>query len=82
MDDSEEALDEAIAQMRSREQFADFLSLLLQDYDENLECWNNQDLRSFIQALAAFAATDGEHRQPAWQTFAEMLCTARAYMVD
>jgi hypothetical protein len=88
MDDIEEALESAMARMRSRAEFAEFLSLFLEDYDDNLEFWNNQDLRSFIAALKALAeatehtAEDVDNSPPRWRVFAEMLCAARAYMVD
>lgn len=90
MDEIERQIEKTVEGLATREQFADLLELLARDYDENLFAWNNQDLRSFLRALAVYARGEGgyfrefvtQDTEPTWALFADMLCAARAYIVD
>lgn len=90
MDDIEHQIERSIAELATREQLADLLELLVKDYDENHFAWNNQDLRSYLVALCAYARGEGGYfgemassgDKPSWLGFADMLCAARAFVVD
>ncbi len=87
MDFLEQKIEETIKTMESKEDFCSFLNLLVLDYDENQEFWQNQDLQSFLIALRDYSAGEGgylddpamDNRVSRWSTFAEMLCAARAF---
>ena len=85
MDDIDNIIDNSISEMNSRSEFGDFVELLLQDYNENLEFWNNQDLYSFLNGLRQYArapesVSEGiDPERPSWQVFADMLSVARSY---
>jgi hypothetical protein len=86
MDRIEDELEAALANLKSREDFARFLSLLLDDCDNNLEFWMNQDLHSFLTGLKDYAETteavldEFDSRQATWRSFADLLLTARSYI--
>lgn len=87
MEDVEDRIEKAAATMNSREDFVAFLGLLLEDCNENLEFWNNQDLQSFLIALRTYAQGSGAPYQvdpakPSWRLFADMLSVARAYDLE
>jgi hypothetical protein len=75
--------------MESKEDFIEFLNVLLKDYEEDGEFWQNQDLQSFLAGMAGYAAAPGGYCQnagvhvdpskPTWRLFAEILCGARAF---
>lgn len=73
--------------MSDKDGFCSFLNLLVSDYENNHEFWQNQDLQSFLTALRDYAAGDGgymdeitiDNKEPSWANFAEMLAAARAF---
>jgi hypothetical protein len=79
---------EAVDRIHSREAFASFARSLAQDVRERPDTWENADLPSFLEAIAAwteamhgFYANRGEPlpEQPDWRTFAQILAAARIY---
>jgi hypothetical protein len=75
--------------VRTKEEFIVFLSALSDDFRANPEAWENNNLSSFIEALATYAQDiDGYYKNfnlpvdasiPSWRVFAEILCGARVY---
>ena len=74
--------------IRTREELVDFLREFHTDYRENSGSWENKDLSSFLEALAAWAEdmeryylNRGESvpNTPEWRTFASLLIAAKMY---
>lgn len=88
MDDIEDSLQKSIASMNGRDDFAHFMTIIISDYEENAQWWNNQDLYSFICALAKYSSapapeqTDIDAEQPSWRLFADMIAAARSFMLE
>ncbi len=81
-------LAEQVKIVRTREDFIAFLTELCKDYRENGKSWENDNLGSFLEALAAWTADmDGYYvnkgkpvpKTPEWKTLAEMLVAAKFY---
>ena len=78
--------DEAI---HSRQQLIDHLFRLMDDFDGVGDQWQNRDLYTFLQAMAAWLDDcDGYYQnaglavnvdRPSWQLFADALSAAAAY---
>lgn len=74
--------------IRTREDFAGFVTVLRGELSKNPERWENVDLESFLEALSA-AAIDikGSYKnmglpppnEPSWKIFAELLAMASTY---
>lgn len=94
MNSIESEIELAVSRMTTKGDFCHFLDLLLQDYDSNLEFWQNQDLRSFLAGLKGYADGEGGYLEVSalveetapydpekahWATFADMLAAARAF---
>ena len=75
--------------VQTYEEFQNFLALLAEDYKANGKEWENAEVGSFLEALAAYSKDiDGYYKNtnqqvdlsvPSWRVFAEMLCGARVY---
>jgi hypothetical protein len=75
--------------VQSRQQFIGHLFRLMDDFDGAGNHWQNQDIYTFLQAMAAWLDDcDGFYRncgkpidvdQPSWQLFADMLSAAAVY---
>jgi hypothetical protein len=68
----------------SRDDFADFLQAVLQDYEGGGRTeWENGTLDRFLDALAAVSwarsAGGGDEETPTWKVFAEMIVAAAGY---
>ena len=73
----------------SRDQLVGHVFELLDDHDAIGDQWENQDIYSFLQAMAAWLNDcDGYYRKagqridvekPSWQIFADMLSAAAHY---
>jgi hypothetical protein len=72
----------------SREEFVALVRALVEDLRTQREEWENDDLESYLEALAAWTADlDGYCRsaerplpeQPDWKLLGEMLLAARVY---
>jgi hypothetical protein len=81
-------LEENVHQIRSREDFTDFLGVLLADFKKNPNDWENRDLDSFLKALKAWVEDmDGYFQnlgetvpaQPSWKTLGQILLAAKVY---
>jgi hypothetical protein len=79
---------EQVDTIRTREDLVAFLREFHKDYRENSGSWENQDLSSFLRALAAWAGdmegyylNRGESvpKTPEWRTFASLLIAAKMY---
>jgi hypothetical protein len=80
--------DDWAGQIRSRSDFAALVDALVDDFRRNAGQWENPDLASFLEALAAWVKDmDGYYKNrgeavpehPAWDTFARILLAARVY---
>ena len=75
-------------QVQSRGDFVAFVRELVRDHADHPEQWENGELTSFLEAMAAWVSDmDGYYmnrgevppEQPAWRTFAEILMAASVY---
>jgi hypothetical protein len=72
--------------VRSREDFADFISAVLADFRSGGEFeWENGTLERFLDGLAAFAYArvvdepERDQEQASWQLFGKIIRTATGY---
>jgi hypothetical protein len=75
--------------VNSRQSFARFLELLLKDYHENSDQWENNTLDRFLEAMSAYAndiqgyyENTGQNvnaDSASWQVFADIFRGARVY---
>jgi hypothetical protein len=81
-------LNELAQQVHSREDLAAFIRALLCQLREKPEDWENQDLASFLEAMAAWIEDmegyykgrgEAVPKQPTWKTIAQILLAARVY---
>jgi len=81
-------LSEKIDTIKSREQFVEFVELLLRDLKKNPQEWENQSLDSFLEALSRWTEDmDGYYQNMQkpyppninWRVFAQMLMAAKIY---
>ena len=81
-------LNELVKQIDSRDAFVTFLQALRRDFQQRPEQWENRDLATFLNAMAAWAEDmDGYYHnlgecvpaQPTWKTLGQMLLAARIY---
>lgn len=79
---------EQVDTIRSREDFIRFTRALVRDLDQAPHEWENNDLRSFLEAMAAWTeAMDGWYRNvgetmpvtPSWKTLGQILAAAKVY---
>ena len=81
-------LTEMVDQIDSREALVAFLRTLCHDWQQRPAEWENRDLASFLEAMAAWVAdmdgyfqNQGERvpEQPTWKTLGQILLAARVY---
>jgi hypothetical protein len=81
-------LNELVQQVHSRADFIKFLGALRDHLERKPEEWENRDLASFLNALAAWVEDmDGYYQnlgesvpdQPSWKTMGQILLAARVY---
>lgn len=81
-------LNEESNAIRSRDDFVHFVKALLRDFEENPSGWENHDLGSFLDAVAAWTEDmDGyfENRgeptpqQPDWRLLGQIMLAAKYY---
>jgi hypothetical protein len=79
---------ETAAKTESRSDFVAFVRALRRSFEEDPAQWENQDLSSYLDALAAwvedmdgyFQGTEQEPPdRPSWKLLAQMLAAARVY---
>jgi hypothetical protein len=82
------ALHSSLERIETREDLAKFIEELRLDYDRDPDRWENADLPSFLEALAAwtedmpaFFANRGQDiaEVPIWRLIATMLFAATSY---
>jgi len=76
--EEENELNQIVQEIKSREDFEFFLEKLVTDYNKNKKDWQNDTLRSYLEALHGFNYNSDKDR-PSWKAFAEMLLAARLY---
>lgn len=72
------------SEVNSRDDFADFLQAVLQDYEDTGRTeWENGTLDRLLDALTAFSSArvngQGDQESPSWKLFAEMIVAATGY---
>ncbi|GAB2876299.1 hypothetical protein ACCI51_13695 [Microbulbifer echini] len=81
-------LDESLQKIGSKSDFSEFVMDILDDYKENASNWENTDLESFLEAMAAWSKDmDGYYinlgrdvpQDVPWKIFAEIIYAARIY---
>jgi len=82
-------IEDFVEATESREDFEKFLSLLLADFEDEGESWENTGLDQFLEALHAYSgALESYYRnkgqmvdleRPTWKVFADLLLAARVY---
>ena len=79
---------DAVASVKTRQDLGRFIRALAKELDNPDEAWENQDLYSFLEAMAAWVDDmDGYYlnkgeaipRDPSWGTIAQILLAATAY---
>lgn len=79
---------ENLEQIESHKDLSRFVEKLHLDYLNNPDSWENSDLASFLQAMAAFVEDiDGYYKntkqimpdQKVWRTFARILYASKIY---
>ncbi|CCB90253.1 DUF7660 family protein [Simkania negevensis] len=74
--------------IRTKQDFISFLKDLRKDYIENCSTWENKDIESFLEAMAAwledmdgFYANQGlpVPEKPDWRVFADIFMGAKLY---
>jgi hypothetical protein len=82
------SLEEAAARIKSRQDLASFIGKLAEDRHRNPTAWASEDLRSYLDALAAWTddmdgyfANQGKAipSEPSWRLIGAMLLAARVY---
>ncbi|GAA3920767.1 hypothetical protein GO495_00740 [Chitinophaga oryziterrae] len=78
-----------LPEVTDRQTFIKFISLLLKNYLQNKEGWENADLGSFLEAMARYAEDiqgyyDNTNQNinadtPTWKVFADILSGAKFY---
>ncbi len=64
--------------IKTQQDFIDFLQLLKRDYQENKEEWENDSLESFLEGLHGYCL-DKPQDTLTWKTFAEILLASKVY---
>ncbi|SUO97387.1 DUF7660 family protein [Suttonella ornithocola] len=76
-------------ELENKQDFEKFLYLMLSDYNQNSESWENNTLESFLNAMVSWLKdAEGYYENieepevlthPSWRLFADMLIAARIY---
>jgi len=81
-------LNEQVDSIRSREDFVLFVRSLLRDFEDNPNNWQNDDLKSYLDAIAAWVDDmDGFYQnqgepvplQLDWKVLGQILLAAKFY---
>lgn len=82
------ALHDDVERIETREDLATFVELLRLDYERDPDGWENSDVASFLEALAAWTADMPGYFEtrgldptdvPLWRLVGMMLLAARSY---
>jgi hypothetical protein len=71
----------------SKEEFVNFLKVLLNDYSDKPKEWGNRDMESYLSGMWGYAMSmennlkvkEGEEIEPTWRVFAKILLAASVY---
>jgi len=83
-----QSLEECAQQVHGREEFVALVRGMVRDLKKNPDAWENRNLDSFLDALAAWVEDmDGYYlnagepvpEHPTWKTLGKMLLAARIY---
>ncbi|WP_271766189.1 DUF7660 family protein [Aquimarina algiphila] len=76
-------------EVNNKKDFSEFLKLLLEDFKNNGQKWENNNLELFLEAMQRYSeSVDGYYKNvkpnldpktPTWRIFADVLCGAVAY---
>ncbi|MEW7291331.1 DUF7660 family protein [Aquimarina sp. 2304DJ70-9] len=76
-------------EVNDRKSFSEFLKLLLEDYKNNGQNWENNNLELFLEAMQRYSEdVDGYYKNikpnldpetPTWRIFADILCGTVVY---
>lgn len=81
-------INDVIENIKTREDFVAFIYEFIKDYKENPETWENNNIESFLEAMAAVVEDmDGYYinqglpvpNTPDWKVMAEILMAATLY---
>ena len=79
-------LDKAVEEIKTKDDLVLFLQLLLEDFRENINEWENVTLADYLEALAAwlhdsdgFYQKRGEKLRPSWKMMGEIFLAAKYY---
>jgi hypothetical protein len=81
-------LHERIKEITSKQQLADFVEVLRNDYETNANEWGNNTLAQFLSAMASWIeGMDGYYKSigepvpqtPSWRTLADILYASKMY---
>lgn len=67
-----------IDSVKTKDDFIKFVGLLIMDYENNIEEWENVDIPSFLDALKNYTL-DTESDSPTWNYFANILMMGSNY---
>jgi len=81
-------LDELLDNMKTKEDFIDFIDLLREDYNVNYEEWENPDMDRFLESMSAWTKNIERYYQNRkeempknipWKVFADILMASKIY---
>ncbi len=65
-------------EIKTRKDFEKFLRLLIDDYRNNKDSWENDRLDFYLEGLYGYNY-EAEEEEPSWKLFAEILLAAKVY---
>ncbi|RAJ02329.1 hypothetical protein LX64_03340 [Chitinophaga skermanii] len=74
-----------IDRINNKEDFVKFLSLFINDFQTNIDSWENRSIEDFLYAMKAFleaSKPNSMHKidmTPSWQLFAKVLIASSIY---
>jgi hypothetical protein len=87
-----DSLEDSVMSLRSREDLADFVERLAEDWRRDAEQWDNRDLGAFLDGMSVWLRdAEGYYRNtgshidagsPSWRLFGDALLAGRVYDND
>ena len=81
-------LTEILKNIKTKNDFINFIIALLSDFKTNTESWENQDIGSYLEAMSAWLQDskgyyknkgENEPEHPDWKMMAQILYAAKIY---
>lgn len=66
-------------QIKNKKDFEYFLKLLIQNYEQANDEWDNNTLPDFLEGLYGYNYNSDNSEAPTWKSFADMLLAAKVY---